>query len=330
VPSGGVLGTGATDFFCDAVATGSRGLVQLLRSPSWTLLALGAVLAFAVFGGSRTTWQPSAPLRLGRRRSWGQVLTSSARMYVQRAPLFLSIGVLFIPLGLVISVLESLLLGGFGLLGVDTTGASAGALALLLIAVGAVLTLLGVALVQAVTASALVQIDAGQTIGLIHAYRLALGKFRPLLGGLALAVAVCVVLSATWLLIPVAIWLAVRWALFVPVVEIEGRSGVHALRRSGELVEGRWLRVASLVGLGAVLALGAGPFLGALLILLTDAPLPLLNVVAGVVYALVIPFVSLVTAYVYFDARARSELEPRKAAKELPAEIEVSYEGTSG
>jgi hypothetical protein len=33
VPTGGILGTGATDFFCTAVATGSRGLVELLRSP---------------------------------------------------------------------------------------------------------------------------------------------------------------------------------------------------------------------------------------------------------------------------------------------------------
>ena len=59
-------------------------------------------------------------------------------------------------------------------------------------------------------------------------------------------------------------------------------------------MRGRWLRVASLVGVGAALALVAGPFLGALLILLTDAPLALLNVVAGIVYALAMPFVALV------------------------------------
>ena len=33
VPAGGVLGTGATDFFCRGVATVSRGLVSLLREP---------------------------------------------------------------------------------------------------------------------------------------------------------------------------------------------------------------------------------------------------------------------------------------------------------
>jgi hypothetical protein len=42
------------------------------------------------------------------------------------------------------------------------------------------------------------------------------------------------------------------------------------------------------------------------------------------VYALAMPFVALVTAYVYFDARTRHELEPRVEHDELPAEIELS------
>ena len=83
----------------------------------------------------------------------------------------------------------------------------------------------------------------------------------------------------------------------------------------------RWIKVGSLVGVSAALALLAGPLLGAILIFLTDTPLALLNVVAGVVYALAMPFVALVTAYVYFDARARVELEPVERVSELPAEI---------
>ena len=51
-------------------------------------------------------------------------------------------------------------------------------------------------------------------------------------------------------------------------------------------------------------------------------PFALVNIVAGVVYALSLPFVALVTAYVYFDARTRGELEPAQPS-ELPAEIEL-------
>jgi hypothetical protein len=108
------------------------------------------------------------------------------------------------------------------------------------------------------------------------------------------------------------------------VVELEQLGGASALGRSRSLVRGRWWRTASLVGLSAAISLGAGPLLGALLIFVVDAPLAMLNVVAGIVYAAALPFVALVTAYVYFDARTRMELEPVVDQRELPAEIELS------
>ncbi len=323
VPTGGVFGTDATDFFCRAVATGSRGLIRWLQDPVATLLTLAAVLAIALFAAARATWRPTAPLRVARRRGWGQVIAAAGRMYVKRAPLFVGIGVLLIPLALVISVLQALVFGGFGLLGVDASGEEGGALVLLVVAIGTTLTLLGLALVQAATACALVRIDAGEEIGPVQAYRQALRQIRPLLGAAGIAVAVWIGLTATAILIPVAIWLAIRWALLAQVVELEGQSAAGALRRSGRLVRGRWLRVATLVGMSA-LALVAGPFLGALLILVTDAPLPLLNLVAGVVYAFALPFVALTTSYVYFDARTRFELEPTREPGELPAEIRLT------
>ncbi len=322
VPTAGVLGTGATDFFCTSVETVSKGLVSLLRNPPLTLLLLGLLIAVVVFAATRTRWRPSAPLRLRRRRSWGQIVTSATRMYASRARLFLALGVLFIPLGFLVALFEALVLGGFGLAGVDTTGDAAGVLALLVVGIGSTLTLLAVVLVQAATACAFDEIDARRPVGPIGAYRLALTKLRPLAGGLAIAVAVCVVLAATWVLIPVAVWLAVRWALLAQAVELEDRSGRAGLRRSAELVRGRWLRVGSLVGLSVVLALAVGPLLGALLIFITSAPLALLNVVAGVVYALTMPLVALITTYVYADASVRVELEPRAAPVELPAEID--------
>ena len=324
VPTSGIFGTSATDFFCTAVETGSKALISLLRSPSATLLFLAVLLALAVFAITRTKWRPAVPLRIARRRTWGQILSAAARMYVTRAPLFLGIGLVLIPLSFVIAIVQSLLLGGFGLLGVDTTGETAGALVLVVVAIGTTLTLLGLAFVQAATACALLRIDEQQPIGPVDAYRMAFARRRPLLGGLGIAVGVWTALSATGVGIPVAIWLGVRWSLLAQGVEVEKLSGRDSLRRSAELVRGRWLRVASLVGAGAVLALLAGPLLGALLIILTSAPLALLNIVAGVVYALTLPLVALTSSYVYFDARARHELEREEAPAELPAEISLA------
>jgi hypothetical protein len=321
VPTSGIFGTGATDFFCGAVAKGSVGLIQLLRNPAVVLGILAVLVALIAFAIKKATWHPVAPLRIARRRSWGQILSASATMYVKRIPLFLGIGVLLVPITLAIAALQQLLLGGLGLSGVDVSGEAAGSLLLLSAAIGTTLTLFGFAFVQAATARALVEIDAGRPVGPVAAYRLALDSVRPLLGGLVIAVGVWVVLSATAVLLPIAIWLAVRWALLAQAVELEELSGPGGLRRSAALVRRRWFRVGSLVGLGAVIALAAGPLIGAALILLTDAPLALLNIVAGIIYAVALPFVAVTTTYVYLDARARTELESADEVDQLPAEI---------
>jgi hypothetical protein len=323
VPTGGLLGTGATDFFCSAVARGSKALIQLVRSPGATLAVLAIVLGLIGYAVVKATWTPVAPLRIGRRRAWGQILSASVRMYVAHLRLFVGLGLLLIPIVLVITAFQWLLLLAIGVIG-SVTGDLAGVFAYLAVAIGAALTLLGFGIVQAATACALVEIDAGRSIGPVQAFRLASSRSGPLLGAIGILVGMWVVLTTTTFLIPVAIWLAVRWSLFAPVVELESRSGIDALRRSAELVRRRWIRVGSLVGVGALLALAAGPLLGALLIFVSNSSLALLNLVAGIVYVVALPFVALVTAYVYFDARTRHELEPADDRVELPAEIPIA------
>jgi hypothetical protein len=322
VPGGGVVGTGATDFFCDAVAGGSRTLQRLLDQPAPVFLALAALVVLVMVSLSRATWRPTAPLRLARRRAWGQILAAAARMYVGRMPLFVGIGVLAIPIALLVTLLQALVLQASTVVGFESEGEGSGLLALLVLAIGTTLTLVGLGLVQAATVRALDEIDRGRSPGPVRAYRLALDSILPLLGGLAIAVVVVTLLASSVFLLPIAIWLAVRWALIAAVVELEALSALGALRRSGRLVRRRWLKVASLVLVGGGIALAAGPLLGALLIFVTDAPLWVLNTVAGVVYAVAMPFVALTTAYLYFDARARDELAEREP-DQLPAEIDL-------
>ena len=323
VPTGGAFGTGTTDFFCSAVATGSRALAQLLSNPLPLVIAIAAVLGLVIFAAVRATWTPVAPRRIARRRSWGQIISASARMYIRRPGLFLGLGVLLVPIAVAITFVQWLLLGALDLIG-SVSGEAAGAWAFLAVIVGTTFALLGLGLVMAAAACALVEIDAERPVSAWTAYRLALRRIRPLLGSIALFVVVWVVLTSTVFLIPVAIWLAIRWCLLAPVVELESHRPLASLRRSAELVRRRWIRVGSLVGISAAAALLAGPLLGAILIFVTDAPFALLNVFAGVVYALAMPFVALVTSYVYFDSRARLELEPVEQVTELPAEIELA------
>ena len=127
VPAGGVVGTGATDFFCAAVAerlAGARAARCATRRRVRSAAA-GARRCSRSSLLSRTTWRPAAPLRLGRRRSWGQILSAAARMYVGRPLLFLGIGLLLIPISLVVTVLQTLVLARLRRLGVETRTARA-------------------------------------------------------------------------------------------------------------------------------------------------------------------------------------------------------------
>ena len=245
-------------------------------------------------------------------------------MYVQRILLFVGIGLVLIPISLLITLVQALVLHATSILGVVTGGESNGFLAFLVLAVGTALTLLGLGLVQAACARALVEIDEGRSVGPLGAFRLAYDRIAPLFGALLVASVVVSLLASSIFLIPIAVWLAGRWALIAPAVELEKLSATGALRRSGRLVRRRWLKVASLIVAGGALVIVAGPLIGALLILMTNTPLWLVNVIAGVVYAVTMPFVALTTAYVYFDARTRGELETESALVALPAEIELS------
>jgi len=145
-----------------------------------------------------------------------------------------------------------------------------------------------------------------------------------LLVALVAASLVVSLLASSFFLIPIAIWLAGRWCLIAPVIELEGVGALTGLRRSGRLVQGRWLKVASLIVVGGGLALVAGPLIGAVLILVTGAPFWLVNVVSGVIYAVTMPFVAVTSVYVYFDARVSLELEGEREEVVLPAEITLA------
>ncbi len=329
IPAGGVLGTRATGFFCGAVAGGSDILRRFVHAPRSVLLVLSILVALVLLALSRVTWRPTSPLRLARRRAWGQIIAAAGRMYRHRLGLFIGIGLLLVPISLFVALLQTAVLKLSSVTGIANEGQGGGVLVLLVVGFGTALTLLGIGLVQAATARALVEIDAGRPVGALRAYRLAARSVVPLLGALVIAAVTVLLLASSLFLLPVAIWLAVRWALIAPVIALEDLSAVQALRRSGRLVGKDWLKVGSLTIVGAAVALVSGPLVGALLIILTDAPLQSLDVVAGIIYALAMPFVALTTSYVYFDTRVRDELGVLPGPDRLPAEIELGTIATT-
>ena len=78
-------------------------------NPGPTTLVLAALAVLLVWALSRTTWRPGRATPLARRRAWGELTTASWRRFRRHPRLFLGIGLLFIPLGAVITLIQWLL-----------------------------------------------------------------------------------------------------------------------------------------------------------------------------------------------------------------------------
>jgi Membrane domain of glycerophosphoryl diester phosphodiesterase len=272
---------------------------------------------------SRTRWHPSAPLRLEHRRRWGAIVNATRRMYFGHLRVFLGIGLLFIPLGLLITGVQYLLfrLGDLNGL-VESAGSTNALVVLLATALGIVFTVFGLAVVDAATAVAMLDIDAGGRASVRTAYKKVLPKLGPLLGVVLIAAVVVAVVGLTSIGVLLAIWLLVRWAFLAQVVVLEESSGLSALRRSARLVRGHWWRVASLLLFVTVIALLLGPLVGVLLLFVSSASFNFINLVSSAVYVFLLPFTAIASTYMYFDLRVakQEEEETAKDADLLPVQ----------
>jgi glycerophosphoryl diester phosphodiesterase family protein len=322
VPAGTAIGGTATGFFCGAVATGSSLLTALVRDPSPVYIGFAVLLVLLLWLTSRTRWHPSAPLRLARRRAWGSIVNAARRMYFGHLRLFLAIGLLFFPLGAVITGLQYLLFKVSGLNAlVDSAGRTNAVVDFFAIGLGVALTTFGLAVVECATAIAMVEIDAGRKVSAVEAYRKTLSKLGTLLGTVLIAAVIVAIVGLTTIGVLLAIWLLVRWAFLAPVIALEDASVRTALGRSAQLVRGNWWRVGSLLLFVAVIALLLGPLAGTLLLFVSHASFDFVNLVSGVVYAIVLPFVAIATTYLYFDLRvAKQDEAAAENADVLPAE----------
>ena len=229
------------------------------------------------------------------------------------------------PISLLVTLLQALVLHATSILGVQTGGESDGLLALLVLAIGTALTLLGLGPRPGGDARGRSSRStrAGRS-GPLGAYRLASDSVAPLVRRAPGRVRRR--LAARELDLPDPDRGLAGRPLGADRSRDRARGALGTRRASPErparpeaLAQGRVAdrrrRRARLV---------AGPLIGALLILATDAPFWLVNVIAGVVYAVTMPFVALDDRLRLLrrqDPRASSR---RKASRELPAEIELS------
>jgi hypothetical protein len=302
VPASSLFGTGATDLFCTGVATGSDALRQLTADPVVVIGALAGGLLLVWLLARLTTWRPSTPLRLVRRRTIGQVFTL--------------VGLAAVPATALGSWASQV--GETASAGTDVADPSAwlavgGGL-------GSVVSVLAVVVVQSAAMQVVAEVDTGRDLTVRHAFRMAVRRLPAVIGAGGIFVATVVLLTATLVLAPAALVLAVLWALWLPAVQLDRLGPLASLRRSTTLVRRRVLPVLLLIGTANLVVSAAGPLLGFGVLLAGDIPFLVGNAIAGVTYALLSPFVGVVTTYVYADAAVRHDHREERPSEVLPAE----------
>ena len=91
------------------------------------------------------------------------------------------------------------------------------------------------------------QVFLGKDITAEAALQQSLRRYLPFLGGFVLYMLVITLLFITCIGIPFAIYLFVRWGLYVLPILVEETSVGKSLRRSSELVKGNWWRVCGIM-----------------------------------------------------------------------------------
>jgi hypothetical protein len=270
---------------------------------------------------SRTTWDATAPVPVRRRRDWGTIVATSARLYASHLRLVLTLGLVFVPVGLLITGAQYLLFRVSGLSSlVDTAGASNAVVGGLAFLLGTLFVVFGLGIIQAACAVSIASLGEEHEVGALEAYRLVLRRWRPLVGAFVVAIVVITVLAGSTIGAIIAIWLLVRWSFLAQVIALEDASARGAFRRSSELVRGDWWRVASLALFVTLIALMLGPLLGAILLFVTDASFNFVNLIASLVYVFALPFVAIATTYLYFDLVVEKEQEaPQPVRVQAPS-----------
>ncbi|MGE0539062.1 MAG: hypothetical protein AB7R89_02665 [Dehalococcoidia bacterium] len=140
------------------------------------------------------------------------------------------------------------------------------------------------------------------------AYATGIRRFLPALAGSLVVGLIAALLSATLILLPLAVYLFVNWSLLVQVIVNEDVGPFRAMGRSRQIVRGQWWRT-----LGINLAIALLAFLPGLVISRVTGPIDqqwATALGAGVGSSITAPFIALAQSLLYADLRARKGERP--------------------
>ena len=294
---------GVTRFFCAATVRVSAFINQMLDRPAVLLGTLLGLAALVVIPIRRTRWSPASPVPLAAQRRNGQILVSALRLVSTNKRRFLPVSLLAIVGGVLgallqIAVVRYTFIGDFAGL-TDRQGFAAVTAAL---AAGAMETIPVMILTLVVGVAVAHGTESAPTPG-------SLGRAVRGRGVLPMIVVFATLLFTG----PLSLLLVPRWIAAPSVGVVEDARLMPSLARSNRLSRRNRLRILALIVVGFGGALLLGPLIGVIVLLVTSRGFAFVNVVAGLVNAVTLPWLAAVLALMYGDLRARSESDARSA-----------------
>jgi hypothetical protein len=219
-------------------------------------------------------------LDLNQPRTVGEIIRTAVQVFVRMPLLFLFLaGIVVVPYEIVVVLLSN---GKHGL------------------AVGTelVVLLVGLALVgptvSALEVQALLSLGAGEHPRILDVFRRAL-PVLPVVAAAEIIAGLGIAAGFFCFVIP-GVYLELRWAVVAQVAAVERTDWPTAIRRSGELTRGNYMRILGLLAIVAVFTVIVGTFTGG----------HLGSAIIGIALAIVVQsFGTLLTSLLYFDLRAR-------------------------
>ncbi len=312
LPGGSVAGPQVTGAFCGVVASISELINLDIKSRPAAIGTIAAILLVIALFVGLTRWGPIDLERLRARRSFGQIVRTARQLYGRHWLAMVAIGLTAIPLVGGANLLAGLFAGGGGV--DDATGGSGFNLAL-----GDLIEGLARPAAAAVVASVVVVYvrllaEAPAEAGFGAAWRGMGKRFWRVVGGQMLFVLGLLGLVLTIVGIPFAAYKYVAWSFVKQEILFEGKGIREAFHGSADLVRGRWWHTLRTAGFLFLVSIVVGPVLTFALIF-TTLPLIWVNFLGSLIFALLIPYVAIGETLLYFDLKARAEVEPVKPAR---------------
>ena len=322
MPEGEVLGLDPLKPICAIIGFGSLLLNGFQQWPAPVGAAIGvfflAAVGFLVVGVPRRVFgggpveavEPAKPEVLLRRRALGQIGRDAAIIYFKNLRVFVPIGVVFIPLGIVSTVVQTQLR-------LEDHIPSQVAGSLIVFGLGGLYFIVTAILLGGAIFAALREIDAGRRASFTGAYGVVLLRLWTLLGANLRSLFHIVILGITIILTPWAIHRTVAWGFVGQAVILDGRDAKESLSASADAVSGRWWRTFAILTAITIVVVLPGPIIAFALLLFASPPVTdMVYTVNTALYAFVLfPFAFIASTLLYSDLKARksSDMSERNA-----------------